>query len=80
MFIDEYGTLGIDSIDRCHYNMDGCSQNQLIDIFNNVVTDDIHQVREVIIFPILVQFENKDSSLKSRYGSKFSSNTLQKLK
>ena len=79
MILEEYGNLGIDSVDRYHYNLVGVSQDELLKIFDSVVSDDVHRVIESYIYPILVQFEKNDSSLKSRYTSKFSSNTLIKL-
>ena len=79
MIIEEYGTIGIDSVDRYHHDLGGISQDELLNIFNSVVDADVHQVLESDIYPILVQFEREDSSLKSRYMSTFSSKTLCKL-
>ena len=79
MIIEEYGTIGIDSVDRYHYDLGDISQDELLDIFDSVVKNDIHLVTKDHIFQILVQFEREDSSLRSRYASKFSSDTLRRL-
>lgn len=79
MIIEQYGTMGIDSVDRCHYNLGGISQDKLLKIFDSVTNDDVHHVLESDIYPILVKWEQNDSSLKDKYSSIFSSNTLQKL-
>ena len=79
MIIDEPGNMGIDSVDRYHYDLGGLSQDSLLSIFDSVVKKDIHQVVESDIFPILVQFEKENTSLKNKYAVKFSSNTLRRL-